>query len=103
MQAIIIAAGESSRFWPLANGIHKSQVFLMGKPVIYWALKGLAENGIKEAIIVCSPNSSMQTMLEQENDLGIHLSFVVQEKPLGTGNALWQAREFVKGPFVAVW
>lgn len=103
MQAVIIAAGESSRFWPLNNGIHKSQIKLLGKPLIYWTLKGLAENGIKDVAIVVSKNSSIQEMLEQENDLDINISYAVQEEPLGTGNALWQAKDFVKEPFILLW
>ncbi|HZX50016.1 MAG TPA: sugar phosphate nucleotidyltransferase [Candidatus Paceibacterota bacterium] len=103
MQAVVIAAGESKRFWPLNNGIHKSQFKLLGKPLLYWTLKGLAENGIKEVCIVVSKNSSIQEMLAQENNLDMNVSYVVQEKPLGTGNALWQAKNFIKEPFVLLW
>ena len=103
MQAVIIAAGESARFWPLANGIHKSQIFLLGKPLIYWTLKGLKEAGIGDVVVVHGKDSSLPDMLNQENDLGIKVSFVVQEESLGTGNALWQAREFITQPFFVVW
>lgn len=102
MQAVIIAAGESSRFWPL-NKSHKSQIYLLGKPLIYWMIKGLSENGIKDVIVVCRPNSSMQEMLDKENDLGIKISYVVQKKPLGTGNALWQARDLIRESFFVMW
>ena len=102
MQAVIIAAGESSRFWPL-NKEHKSQLYLLGKPIIYWTIKGLLENGIKDIIIVCSKDSTIPPMLEKENDLGAKLTFVVQEERLGTGNAVWQAREFINEPFLVVW
>ena len=103
MQAVVIAAGESKRFWPLNNGIHKSQFKLLGKPLLYWTLKGLEENGIKDICIVVSKNSSIQEMLAQENNLDMNVSYVVQEKPLGTGNALWQAKNFIKEPFVLLW
>ncbi|MBI2644427.1 MAG: NTP transferase domain-containing protein [Candidatus Wildermuthbacteria bacterium] len=102
MQAVIIAAGESSRFWPL-NHIHKTQTYLLGKPIIYWTLKGFAEHGIQDIVIVCRPNSSMQELLEKENDLGVRISFVVQQEPLGTGNALWQAKELITKPFYVCW
>jgi NDP-sugar pyrophosphorylase family protein len=102
MQAVVIAAGESKRFWPLNNGIHKSQIKLLGKPLIYWALKGLAENGIKDVMIVVGKDSSIQEMLK-ENNLGMNVSYVVQEEPRGTGNALWQAKDFVKEPFILLW
>jgi len=103
MQAVVIAAGESKRFWPLNNGIHKSQIKLLGKPLMYWTLKGLVENDIKDIVVVVSKNSSIQEMLEQENDLDIKISYVVQEESLGTGNALWQAKDFIKEPFILIW
>ena len=102
MQAVLIAAGDSSRFWPL-NKNHKSQISLLAKPLIYWTIKGLWEIGIKDIIVVCRPNSSMQAMLERENDLGIRISYVVQEKPLGTGNALWQAKDLIRESFFVMW
>lgn len=103
MQAVLIAAGESSRFWPLANGTHKSQIFLLGKSLIYWTLKGFKDAGIQDVVVVHGKGSSLPEMLEQENDLEIKISFVVQEESLGTGNALWQAREFITQPFFVVW
>lgn len=107
MQAVVIAAGESKRFWPLSNGIHKSQFKLLGKPLIYWTLKGLAENNIKDVVVVVAKDSSIQEMLEQENVRqladGLNVSYVVQEEPLGTGNALRQAKDFIKEPFVLLW
>lgn len=103
MQAVIIAAGESARFWPLANGIHKSQIFLLGKPLIYWTLKGLKESGILDVIVVHGKDSSMKEMLDRENDLGIRISYVVQEKPLGTGNALFLAKSLITKPFFVLW
>ena len=103
MQAVLIAAGESSRFWPLANGIHKSQLFLLGKPLMYWTLKGLAEHDIKNVVVVHGRDSSIPAMLEQENDLGLRLSYAVQEKPLGTGNALFAAKKYIKDSFFVFW
>ena len=102
MQAVIIAAGESSRFWPLNQG-HKCQTCLLGKSLIYWTTKGLFENGVQDITVVCGVGSTIPEMLQRENDIGVSLRFVFQEKPLGTGNALWQAREFIKEPFFVVW
>ncbi|OHA77761.1 MAG: hypothetical protein A3G10_02295 [Candidatus Wildermuthbacteria bacterium RIFCSPLOWO2_12_FULL_49_9] len=107
MQAVIIAAGGSKRFWPLNKGIHKSQFYLLGKPLIYWTLKGLAENGVRDICIVVSKNSSIAEMLERENvrELAaeMKITYTAQEEPLGTGNALWQAKDFVKEPFILLW
>lgn len=102
MQAVIIAAGESSRFWPL-NREHKSQTRLLGRPIIYWTLQGLAERDIRDVVVVCSKGSTIPAMLKNENDLGVKLSFVTQEERRGTGNALWYAKDLIKEPFFVVW
>jgi len=103
-QAVIIAAGESKRFWPLSTKHkNKAQVSLLGKSLIYWTIKGLAENGIKDIIVVRNPHSSLQEMLDQENDLGVQISYVVQGEQLGTGNALAQAKALIKEPFLVLW
>ncbi len=102
MQAVVIAAGESSRFWPL-NGQHKAASYLLGKPVLYWTIKGLVDNNVKDIVVVCSANSQIPQILEKENDLGVSLRFVFQQQPLGTGNALWQAKEYIKEEFFVVW
>ncbi|MCH8986621.1 hypothetical protein IIA94_00410 [Patescibacteria group bacterium] len=104
MQAVIIAAGESSRFWPLSNKHkHKSQIQLLGKSLIYWTIKGLVENRIKDIVVVRSPHSTIQEMLDKENDLGANISYKVQEKPLGSGDALYQAKDSIKEPFFVLW
>lgn len=102
MQAIIIAAGESSRLWPL-NKQHKSQIRILGKPLVYWTIKGLSEKGIKDIILVVSPNSSIREELEKEKELDANISYLVQEKPLGTGDAIFRAKEFIKEPFFIFW
>src|SRR3989338_7322914 len=103
MQAVIIAAGGSKRFWPLNKGIHKSQFYLLGKPLIYWTLKGLVENGIRDICVVVGKNSSIEEMLDRENARelapGLKIMYITQEEPLGTGNALRQAKDFIKEPF----
>jgi bifunctional UDP-N-acetylglucosamine pyrophosphorylase/glucosamine-1-phosphate N-acetyltransferase len=103
MQAIILAAGESSRFWPLNQG-HKSQIKLLGRPLVYWTIKGLADNNIKDIAVIISPESSLKEDLKSVfQDLGVNLSYFVQEKPLGTGNAIFLAKDFIKEPFFVVW
>ncbi|MDD5145667.1 MAG: sugar phosphate nucleotidyltransferase [Candidatus Pacebacteria bacterium] len=104
-QAIILAAGESSRFWPL-NKSHKSQIKILGKPLVYWTIKSLSQRNIRDIIIIASPNniSDLKTELKTETkELGVNISFVVQEKPLGTGDAIFKARGLIRGPFFVFW
>lgn len=102
-QAIILAAGESSRCWPLNQG-HKSQIKIFGQSLIYWTIKSLAKKGIKDIVLVVGSNSSLEKELALDfQDIDISLSYVVQEKPLGTGNAIFRAKDFIKEPFFVFW
>ena len=103
MQAIILAAGESSRCWPI-NHNHKSQIKVFGKPLIYWTIKGLVEKGIKDIIIIVRPDSKLDQELGPLSvELKARLSFVVQKKPLGTGDAIFMARDLIREPFFIFW
>ena len=62
MQAVILAAGESSRFWPL-NKNHKSLIKIMGRPLIWWTLKSLEKAGISEAVIIQGPKKEIEREL----------------------------------------
>jgi len=102
-QAIILVAGESSRFWPLNHG-HKSQIKLLGRPLIFWTIKKLAENGVKDIAVIVSPDSTLKEELKNvSGDLNIKLSYFIQERPLGTGDAIFLAKDFIKEPFFILW
>lgn len=102
MQAVILAAGQSSRFWPLNQG-HKSQIRILGKPLIYWTIKGLSEGGIRDIIVVCSPESSLEKEIGGGEELNVKIRYTIQEKPLGTGDAIFRAKDFIKEPFFIFW
>ncbi|MBC7074052.1 NTP transferase domain-containing protein [Candidatus Parcubacteria bacterium] len=96
--AVILAAGESSRFWPL-NSKHKSLFSLMGKPILWWNLFGIEKAGIKKIFIVQSPKKDIEKELQKFKFKNLKIKFLIQEKPVGTGNALWQAKNYLKEPF----
>ena len=98
MKAVLVAAGESSRFWPL-NKNHKCQVKLLGNSLIYWTIKNLARTGVNETILVCRPDSIIKEEIGDGNNFGLKVSYVVQEKPLGTGDAVFRAKDFIQEPF----
>jgi len=103
MQAIILAAGESSRCWPI-NHNHKSQIRVFGKPLIYWTIKGLVEKGIEDIIVITRPDSKLAEELDPLSaELKAKLSFTVQEKPLGTGDAISRAKDLIREPFFIFW
>ncbi|MDO8663346.1 MAG: sugar phosphate nucleotidyltransferase [Candidatus Wildermuthbacteria bacterium] len=97
MQAVILAAGESSRFWPL-NTKHKSLIKIMGKPLIYWTIEGLKKSGIKDIIVIQNPKKIVEKELKNYN-LGIDIKYVVQQEPKGMGNAVNMAQKLISGPF----
>ena len=98
MQAVILAAGEPSRFWPL-NYQHKTLLKIMGRPLIWWTIDGLRNAGIKNIIIIQGPKKDTEEELKNYNFSGLKISYVIQKEPKGMGNALWQTRSLLKGQF----
>jgi UDP-N-acetylglucosamine diphosphorylase/glucosamine-1-phosphate N-acetyltransferase len=100
-QAVILAAGESSRFWPI-NEKHKSLTKVLGKPIIWFTIEALAKAGIKEVVVVESSSRLVEKDLSGFKFKGIKIKFVVQEDPKGTGDALLKAKDAIKGRFVVL-
>lgn len=110
MQAVILAAGESSRFWPI-NKKHKSLFRIMGRPLICNLIDNLKKSGIKEIIIVQSPNRDIEEELKTcpvppspfgEGRGWRGVKYVIQKKPLGTGDAILCAEKLIKDQFFAL-
>ena len=99
-QAVILAAGESSRLWPL-NKRHKSLTKVLGKPLIFYTLEGLKRSGVSEVIIVQGSEKYIEEELGKY-ELGINIRYVVQPKPKGMGDALWQAKNLLKDRFLVL-
>lgn len=97
MKAVILAAGESSRFKPLSDKRHKGLTPVLGKPIIQHTIEELREAGVDEVIIVQGPGKEIEDELEQSAD-----HFVVQEEPKGMGNALRQAEGLLDGKFLVL-
>ena len=97
MQVVILAAGESSRFWPL-NQYHKSLHKTMSRPLIFYQ-NGLRKAGIKELIIIESSQKDVEKELSFDKFPGLKIRYVIQKQAKGMGDALWQARNLLKGRF----
>lgn len=100
MQAIILAAGESSRFWPL-NKTHKSLFKIMGKPLIWYTIESLKTFGIKEIIIIQNSKREIEENLKDYN-FGININFIIQEEPRGMGDAILEVKDLIKDPFLII-
>ena len=97
MQAVILAAGESSRFWPL-NKKNKSLIKIMGRPLVWYTIESLKSAGIKDLIIVQGPKKDIEEELDKCN-LGINIRYVIQGNPKGMGDALFQAKDSLQEQF----
>lgn len=102
MQAVILAAGESSRFWPLAEGRHKSLFMLLGRPIIAHTIEALKRAQISEIVIVQSSHRAVEAHLGDGASLGVRLSYVVQPEPRGMGDALARAESLLGESFLVV-
>lgn len=98
MQAVVLAAGAASRFWPLGEERHKSCFALMGKPIVAWTLEALGEAGVREAIVVQRPGSDVEAALEGCS-FEVDVRTVIQDEPRGMGDALLAARDHLSEPF----
>lgn len=96
-QAVILAAGESSRFWPL-NTKHKSLLKIMGRPLVWHTIEGLKRVGINDLVIAQGPKKDIEEGLKNYN-LGLNTHYVIQETPKGMGDAIFQAKDFLKEHF----
>lgn len=101
VQAVILAAGHSKRFWPL-NLRHKGLFKIMGRPLIFYAIENLKKAGIKETIIVQGPKKDIEKGLKKYRFQNFKIKYLIQDKPLGTGDALKRAKNFVQEKFLVL-
>lgn len=100
MWAVILAAGESSRFWPLNSG-HKSLVKVMGKPLIFYTLESLKKIGIENVAIIEDSKKLIEEELDKYNT-GLNIKYIIQDEAKGMGDALYKAKEFLKEEFIVL-
>lgn len=99
-QAVILAAGENSRFWPL-NQQPKSLIKIMGRPLIWYTIEGLKKAGIKEIIIIQNAKKDVeQELINYKFDLDI--KYITQPESKGMANAILQAKDYLKDQFFAL-
>lgn len=98
MQAVLLAAGASSRFWPLVEDRHKSLFVLMGKPLLQWTLESVQRAGIEEAVIVQGPERHAEAALAGAR-LKLKVRFAIQPQANGMGDALLCAEPLLQDRF----
>jgi glucose-1-phosphate thymidylyltransferase len=100
MQAVILAAGEGKRVRPLTKNRPKAMIPVANRPIIEYVIDALIKNGIREIIVVVGYRKEQVT--RYLNKLDIPIEVVVQNKQLGTGNALLAAESKIQGNFLVL-
>lgn len=99
MKAIILAGGNGTRLRPATISVSKQLLPVYDKPLIYYPLSTVILAGVKEVLIITSPNSLEQfkDLLGDGQEFGISISFAIQEVPNGIPEALIIGEEFLSG------
>ena len=102
-QAVILAAGEGQRLRPFTVNRPKVMLFIAGKPMLQYTVEALAKNGIRDIVLVVGYHKEqIFDYMGSGEQFGVNITYVTQEKQLGTAHALAQAKGVIKNDFLVL-